>query len=112
MGQVTVSINDRSYDITCDDGQEAHLAQLAAYIDRRVGELIQAVGQVGEARLLVMASLLVADELSDAFSEIEALRAAGGGDVEAWRQAEDAIADSLHALAGRIEAVADRLDPA
>ncbi|MBT6885140.1 MAG: cell division protein ZapA, partial [Rhodospirillaceae bacterium] len=53
MAQVTVDINERSYQIACDDGQEAHLTRLGNYIDNRVQELIAAVGQVGDARLLV-----------------------------------------------------------
>ena len=64
MAQVDVTINDRSYRIACDDGQDVHVTQLADYVDRRVQELVSAVGQVGDARLLVMASLLIADELS------------------------------------------------
>ena len=71
MSQITVVVNGRKYDIACDDGQEAHLTRLAQYIDRRVDELIAAVGQVGDARLLVMASLLVADELSEVYTELD-----------------------------------------
>ena len=71
MALVTVTINGRDYEVACDDGQEAHLSRLGTYVDKRVGELTAAVGQVGEARLLVMASLLLADELSDAYSELE-----------------------------------------
>ena len=54
MAQVDVTINDRSYKIACDDGQEEHLTQLAAYVDGRVQELVSSVGQVGDARLLVL----------------------------------------------------------
>ena len=74
MSQITVKVNGRNYEIACDDGQEAHLTRLAQYVDRRVDELIAAVGQVGDARLLVMASLLVADELSEVYTELDALR--------------------------------------
>jgi len=74
MAQVSVAINDRKYPIACDDGQEAHLSRLASYIDNRIKELVAAVGQVDHTRLLVMVSLLVADELSDAYAELESLR--------------------------------------
>ena len=79
MAQVTVIINNRRYDIACDDGEEAHLTDLAQYLDKRVNELTRAVGQIGDARLLVMASLLVADELSEANTELEAIRGDGKG---------------------------------
>ena len=74
MAQVSVRINGRHYQVACEDGQEAHLQKLAAYIDDRVSELVRDVGQVGDARLLVMASLLIADELADAYDELEELR--------------------------------------
>ena len=70
MGQVTVTINGRDYDIACDDGQESHLTKLSEFVDNRLKELIAAVGQVGDSRLLVMASLLLADELSEVYSEL------------------------------------------
>lgn len=74
MAQVSVRINGRHYQVACEDGQEAHLQKLAAYIDERVSELVRDVGQVGDARLLVMAALLIADELADAYDELEELR--------------------------------------
>ena len=75
MAQVSVKINGRNYPIACDDGQEAHLSRLASYIDNRIQELVASVGQVDHSRLLVMVSLLVADELSDAYSELETAKA-------------------------------------
>ena len=70
MGQVTVNINGRDYDIACDDGQESHLTKLSEFVDNRLKELVAAVGQVGDSRLLVMANLLLADELSEVYSEL------------------------------------------
>lgn len=105
MAQVDVSINGRDYRIACDDGQEQHLTQLAAYVDRRVSELVAAVGQVGEARLLVMVSLLIADELSEAYAGMET----------GQPQAEEAVArlaEATEALARKIESIAARLEAA
>ena len=59
MAHVTVTINGRQYQVACDDGQEAHLSRLGKYVDNRVQELVAAVGQAGDARLLVMVSLLL-----------------------------------------------------
>ena len=58
MPQVDVLINGRRYQIACDKGQEEHLSQLAEYVDKRVQGLVGSVGQVGDARLLVMISLV------------------------------------------------------
>ena len=70
MAEVEVTINGRKYQIACDDGQEAHLLQLGEYIERRVQELVATVGQVGDSRLLVMTSLLVADELAETHADL------------------------------------------
>jgi cell division protein ZapA len=110
MGQVSVTINSRKYQIACEDGQEAHLTRLAGYVDKRVGELVAAVGQIGDARLLVMASLLIADELSDAYAELKSLRGPNGEGEQ--RRAEDEMGVRLDALARRIEAVAETLERA
>ncbi len=109
MAQVTVTINDRRYNVACDDGQEAHLTRLGAYIDRRVGELVAAVGQIGDAKLLVMVSLLIADELSDAYAEMETLKSGGKG-AAAAAAAETRMGESLEKLSERIESIAESLE--
>ena len=74
MAQVTVTINDRDYEIACDDGQEDHLIKLSQFVDKRLRELTDVIGQVGDARLLVMASLLLADELSEVYTELDSVQ--------------------------------------
>ena len=109
MAQVTVTINGRKYPIACDDGQEAHLSRLASYVDNRIQELVAAVGQVDHTRLLVMVSLLVADELSDAYSELETARPGGKGadDVEIDR---DQYQKNISKFVRRIEHIAQALE--
>ena len=104
MAQVTVTINNRRYEIACDDGQEAHLTRLAQYLDKRVNELTSAVGQIGDSRLLVMANLLVADELSEAYTELDAFRDDGK------EPAAHAAIPEIERLADRIEAIAEKLE--
>ncbi|SMF32794.1 cell division protein ZapA [Tistlia consotensis] len=103
MGQVALKINGRSYEITCDDGQEEHLREVGAYFDSRVRELAGAVGQVGEGRLLVIAGLLVADELFDAKDRLERH---GAREAEA---AADEAAEVLDGAASRIDTLARKL---
>ena len=78
----------------------------AQYVDRRVDELVAAVGQVGDARLLVMASLLVADELSEIYTELDTLR-----NDKRQPGPSVGIAD-LDKLALRIETIAESLEQA
>ena len=79
MAQISLNVHGRSYQVTCDDGQESHLLQLAQHIDGKMGELEGSVGQVGEQRLLFMACLLIADELFDAQRQVDGLKAAARG---------------------------------
>jgi cell division protein ZapA len=65
MAQVTIRINGYAYTVGCEDGQEAHLEQMAAEIEQRITSIKAIGGQSGEARLLMLAALLLADELHD-----------------------------------------------
>jgi len=65
MAQVTVRINGYAYIVGCEDGQEAHLEQMSAEIEQRINSIKAIGGQSGEARLLMLAALLLADELHD-----------------------------------------------
>jgi len=115
MSQLSVTINGRNYPIVCDDGQEEHVTRLAAYIDKRASEIADTVGQVNESRLLVMASLLVADELSEAYDEMERLQVAAKKSEETIRSEtreimEAKIAPVVESLALRIENIAAGLE--
>jgi cell division protein ZapA len=66
MGQVAVTLNGRSYRFDCGDGEEARLAELAAFVKGRVEEIGRQFGNAGDERILLMAALLIADELWDA----------------------------------------------
>jgi len=83
MGQVSVPVNGRSYAITCDDGQETRIRRLAQYVDAKVAEFVG---------LLLLAALVIADELSDANDALERERnraenASNGRDETAGRVA-------------------------
>lgn len=117
MSQISITINGRDYSIVCDDGQEQHLSRLAEYLDKRVAELVDSVGQIGDARLLLMVGLLIADELSDAYAELSA-RGEGavpaqtrGRERDAARTADE-MAVMIETASRRIEAIAARLEQA
>lgn len=119
MGQVTVSINERLYNVACGDGEEEHLRELAAYLNGHVSNLANEVGQVGDTRLLLMAGLVVADELSEARrkikmleGEMEKLHGVRNAGADRIRQTEDSMADLLDATSRRIEDLVRRIDAA
>jgi cell division protein ZapA len=65
MAQVTLRINGYAYTIGCRDGEEQHLVAMGQEVDSRIESVKSSAGQSGEARMLVMASLLMADELHE-----------------------------------------------
>ncbi len=116
MAHVTVTVNGRAYTIACDDGEEKHLADLSQFIDKRVAEIAGAIGQVGDARLLLMASLLIADELGlreqkveELEGEISQLKQTRVAVAEKAQTAEGAVADVLESAAIRIEEIAAKV---
>lgn len=65
MGQVTITLNGRAYRMSCGAGEEDRLHELARDLDRRLEHLATDFGQHGNERLLVMAALLLTDELME-----------------------------------------------
>lgn len=116
MAVVDVTVNGRSYQIACDDGEEARLADLARFFDGQVSEVSGSVGRVGEARLILMAGLLISDELSNSLERIEGLESSAAEEaVEGKRVVEELagnLSSALNALAERIESLAARLESA
>ena len=116
MAQVEVTVNGRAYVVACEDGEETHLEELAEYLNGQVKELAESLGQVGEARLILMAGLLLADELFDAVARIKTLQseveAAGQAGKKALSEAGAQAAGDMGALAKRIDEVAQRLQNA
>ena len=117
MSDLSITVNGRSYVIACEDGQEEHLAQLADYMDKRVKEVVESVGQIGEARLMLMTSLLIADELGDAYSALAAEKdEADPGLVGRIAEADNAspqdpsMAEVFERLAERLETLAGKLE--
>ena len=70
MAQVSLKINGYAYTVGCEDGQESHLRAMAAAVEERMTRIKALGSQSGESRLLVLAALLMADELHDMAAEL------------------------------------------
>ena len=108
MGQVVVKVNGREFPLTCADGQEARTRRLAQYVDSKVAEFTKTVGQVGEARLILLAALVIADELSDANEALRQERSRQG--TAGGEAGSPGAASGIRSIAERIESVADRIE--
>jgi len=103
MATVDVRIQGRTHTLQCDDGQENRLRQVAQYLDRRLQDAAKATGGANDARVLVLTSLMICDELADARDEIDGLRKR----IDA---VEAQASTALERVAGRIEDLAGRLE--
>ncbi|WP_339336707.1 cell division protein ZapA [uncultured Maricaulis sp.] len=117
MSRVTVSLNGRDFTIGCEEGQEAYLRELAASLDKRVTDVSAQVGQIGDLRLLLMASLILVDDLRESDSRIEALegqlqrlRHENHGAASLHAEARDHLTAQLSRLAARMESFAEAME--
>jgi cell division protein ZapA len=108
MASVEVEIAARKYSVACRDGEEAHLRSVAAIVDSKARDAASALGSLSEARQLLFASLLLADELKEQRSGQAPAAPTASGPAPA--ELDPAIADALERLAGRIESLAEQLE--
>ena len=101
MASVEVEIAARKYSVACRDGEEDHLRSVAAIVDNKAQDAAAALGSLSEARQLLFASLLLADELKEHRS---------GQPPAPPAQLDPAMVDALERLAQRVESLAERLE--
>ena len=99
MSNVSVTIGGKPYAVACAAGEERHIELLGGMIDAKLQGLANLAGQ-SEARTLLFAALLLADELHEARSAAE--RASADPEIP--------VAEALESLAGRLELLAGRLE--
>ncbi|HEX8668463.1 MAG TPA: cell division protein ZapA [Allosphingosinicella sp.] len=101
MATLDIDVAGRRYSVSCRDGEEQHLLSVAALVDGKARDAAAALGSLSETRQLLFAALLLADEVKEQRA----------GRLPTPAAAPDlAVADGLERLAGRIEALADRLE--
>ena len=102
MAEVDLTIAGRQYRVACRTGEEDSLLAAAALVDAKSREALSGLGSLSEARQLLFASLLLADQLVD------------GGKAEAPApappQPDPELARRAEALATRLESLADTLE--
>ncbi len=101
MAEVDVIIAGRPYRVACRDGEEENLRTAARLVDAKSREAIAGLGTLSEARQLLFAGLLLADQLIEQRPESAA---APAPDPE--------LANRAELLARRLESLADSLENA
>ena len=106
MAQISIEVNGRPYAVGCEDGQEAHLLELARLFDHQVRQVSQDMGQLGDTRLFLMGALLLADELTDARGRLASLQAELAKAQAEKARIETRAVTALEGAAARIEKIA------
>lgn len=126
MPEVSVNIGGRSFDVACQEGEEHFLQTAAAMLNTEAEALTKMVGRMPEARMLLMAGLMLADKtagLEDKVREADARVAQLQVDVENLKNqptpepqrvevpvVPQAVTDAMAELAARAEAVAASIE--
>ena len=101
MPQVTLNINGNPYSLACNEGEEKHLEELGTIVSAKVAEVTESMGQIGDAKLLLMAALLLLDESRSETSAADRVVADARASAEA-----------VLAAAAQIENIADQIESA
>ena len=112
---VTIRLNGHPYQIGCGAGEEDHVANLGAEVESIMQSLVGSVGQIGEARLLAMVALILADRASTAAAAngssnaVASAASPAGASAGDLSTAEDRAADLLEDAATKIAKLTSKL---
>ena len=126
MSELDLIIHGKTYRVACGDGEEDHLRRIATQFDERVKNLLRSIGKshekMNEAHLLVLASLLMADEMDELRNRLaiaeESLThnhktspdSKSSQDHQTRSQFEQKMENALSEVAARLETLAVKLD--
>lgn len=122
MAEVRISIGGREFDVSCQAGEEHFLRSAAQLLDQEAQALTAQIGRLPEARLLLMAGLMLADktagledQLRAAEDRIAALERTAAGIRTITERIEvpvlpQSVLDTMAEIAARSEALADRIE--
>lgn len=103
MAEVNVTINGRTFGIACDDGQEQRVLDLGKYVDERLRDISRAGAANNESHLMVLTSLVLADEVFDLLEN-------GGQGAPAPKNGESMNGDEEQRFVNAIDYLANRID--
>lgn len=125
MPEVRISIGGRQFEVACQEGEESYLHSAAKMLDDEAQVLSDQVGRMPEARMLLMAGLLLADKtasVEDRIAEVKAELAEREAELAGLRNVQieperievpvvpQAVTDTLAELAARAEALAAEVE--
>ena len=127
MPEIEIEIGGRTFEVACQEGEEHYLQFAARMLDEEASVLTAQIGRIPEARMLLMAGLMLADKtagMQDKLREAEDKLLEKDAELDQLRNAQaepktievpvvpDSVTDALAELAARAEALADQVDQA
>ncbi|MGB3148861.1 MAG: cell division protein ZapA [Paracoccaceae bacterium] len=122
MADVRITIGGRDFDVSCQPGEEHYLRAAAKLLDNEATTLISQIGRLPEARMLLMAGLMLADKAAGLEDQLRSTEERAEVAERVATQARNsevrvevpvtppALLDSLAEIAARAEALADRVE--
>ena len=71
MANVNIKFNNKEFLLSCDDGQEEHLEELANHLGSKFDKLKADLGNIGENKLLLITSIKIMDEYFETKKKID-----------------------------------------
>jgi len=93
MANVNIKFNGKNYLLSCDDGQEENLKELASHLSKKFDELKSNLGNIGENKLLLISSIKVIDEYSDLLKKIESKKKEFNNLSEKFKELKSLVID-------------------
>ena len=126
MADVTISVGGKNFDVACQDGEEHYLRAAAKMLDDEAQVLVAQVGRMPEARMLLMAGLMLADKtasMEDRVNEVQGALAERDSQLEQLRSTPapepervevpvvpQSVTEAMAELAARAEAIAAQVE--
>lgn len=126
MADVTISVGGKNFDVACQDGEEHFLRAAAKMLDDEAQVLVNQVGRMPEARMLLMAGLMLADKtasMEDRVKEVQGTLTEREAELEQLRNAPKpepervevpvvpaSVTDAMAEIAARAEALAAQVE--
>ncbi|OYW52672.1 MAG: cell division protein ZapA [Rhodobacterales bacterium 12-65-15] len=116
MPDLEVTVGGKGFQVSCQPGEEHFLRSAAALLDAEASPLIAQMGRLPDAKMLLMAGLMLADKTAAVEDEMRSLRArlaeleARPVDTRDVAVIPQEVVETLAEIAARAEAMAARVE--
>ena len=110
MANVNIKFNGKEFLLSCEDGQEEHLEELATYLNEKFSDLKSSLGNIGESKLLLITSISVLDEYYETKKKIDSQRKEIINITEKFKELKSLVYDYKNLKEKEILLLSENLD--